>query len=67
MVSRNHNQEQYAEFAYFDKETAMDAVKKWNEAQLEKDMADAKENGREYDDWIGPYNDYAYFQQVEII
>jgi len=67
MVSRNRNQEQTAEFAYFDKELADKHCKSWNSLQEEKDRADAKEVGIEYEEWVGAYVDYAFVEQVEII
>ena len=67
MVSRNHNQEQTAEFAYFDKEKAKEAVRLWNDAQEVEDRKNAEEEGRSYEDWVGAYADYAFVEQVEII
>lgn len=67
MVSRNHNKEQTSEFAYFDREKAVEAVKMWNEAQEAEDKKKAEEAGKSYDEWVGAYADYAFVEQVEII
>ena len=67
MVSRDHNQEQTAEFAYFDKEKAKEACKMWNDAQERDDRKNAEEMGKSYEEWVGAYADYAFVEQVEII
>jgi len=67
MVSINHNQEQMADFAYFDKEKATNAVRLWNDAQEMEDRKNAQEQGKEYEEWVGAHANYAFLEQVEII
>lgn len=67
MVSRDHNQEQTAEFAYFDKAKAEEHCKSWNSLQEVQDRADAIVAGVEYEEWAGACIDYAFVEQVEII
>ena len=67
MVSRDHNQEQEAKFAYYDEETAREARRLWNDAQEVEDRKNAEEHGVSYEEWGGAYKDYAYIEHVEIL
>jgi hypothetical protein len=67
MVSRDHNQEQTAEFAYYSKEEAYRVRKMWNDTQEALDRKNAEEHGQSYEEWVGAWADYAFVEQVEIL
>ena len=67
MISDNCNQEQYVQFAYYNKDVANNAKKMWNDAQEVQDRKEAEEHGVSYDDWVGNHPDYAWVEQVEIL
>jgi len=67
MMCTNFGETTYPEWAFKTREEAVAYADKFNQETEEKDRKDAAMAGKDYEEWVGSCQSYAYVQQVELL